>query len=93
MFAVTVFFQIKPGAMAAFLPLMIENARTSLRDEAGCQQFDVCRKGDTVFLYEVYDDETAFETHLGTAHFQAFDTAVAEMVIDKRIRVYDEVMR
>ncbi len=93
MFAVTVLFRIKPERLSDFLPLMIENARASRTNEAGCQQFDVCRDGDTIFLYEIYDDETAFETHLATPHFKVFDRAVADMVIDKQLRVYDEVAR
>ncbi len=95
MFVVTVTFTLKPGTRGVFLPLMVENASTSLREEPGCQQFDVCLGDDpeTVFLYEVYDDSAAFSAHLESAHFQSFDTAVADMIATKVVHQYSEVIR
>jgi quinol monooxygenase YgiN len=93
MYAVTVHLEIKPDRMDSFLPLMMENARRSRETETGCQQFDVCRDGDTVFLYEIYDDRAAFDEHLASAHFRAFDAAVAPMVAEKVVTLYEEVLR
>lgn len=93
MYVVTVNFSITAGRMDDFLPLMIENARASKRDEPGCQQFDVCCDGDQVFLYEVYDDRDAFNLHLAAPHFKAFDAAVADMIADKSVKTFDEVHR
>lgn len=96
MFAVTVQFRLRPGTEQTFLPLMRENAARSLHDEDGCHQFDVAtdpeRPGD-VFLYELYTDAQAFRLHLQSAHFTAFDAAVADMVADKQVRTYAEVFR
>lgn len=98
MYVVTVTFTLHPDRLAAFLPLMTENAKQSLAEEPGCHQFDVAvaRDGDTgpeVFLYEVYDSAEAFAAHLDSAHFKAFDAAVAAMVAAKQLRIYDEVIR
>ncbi len=93
MIAVTVTFQIHEGQIEAFLPLMVENARLSREVEPGCQFFDVCRDGSEVFLYELYDDRDAFAAHLEMAHFKSFDAAVADMVADKPVRIFDEVLR
>jgi len=93
MFAVTVLFELHPGQMDAFLPRMVENAKTSLETEAGCHQFDVCRNEDQVFLYEIYEDRAAFDAHLETAHFKAFDTAVALMILQKEVQTYERVLR
>lgn len=93
MFAVLVTFQIKAGFMDSFLPLMKDNAEASLQKEPGCHVFDVCRDGQEVFLYELYDDRTAFNTHLTSDHFLDFDAAVAAMVADKHVRFYEEVFR
>jgi len=93
MFAVTVTFRIHPDQMSAFLPLMVENARRSRTDEPGCQQFDICRDGDSVFLYEIYDDRAAFDAHLQTAHFLAFDGATQDMIASKEITLFPEVIR
>ena len=91
MFAVAVTFRIKPDRLDDFLPLMLENARASLADEPGCHQFDVCQSpGDPaeIFLYELYDDAAAFETHKTMPHFQRFDQAIADMVAEKTVRTY-----
>ncbi|MCT8159440.1 putative quinol monooxygenase [Pseudoruegeria sp. SHC-113] len=95
MFAVTVTFTLKPGQMEAFLPLMLANARTSLEVEPGCLQFDTCRNagGDEIFLYEIYTDRAAFDTHLASPHFKAFDAEVADMVAAKQVALFDEVLR
>ena len=94
MFAVVVTFRIKPQAWDDFMPLMVENARKSLSGEPGCHRFDVCtdpaRPGE-VFLYELYADTTAFDAHLASPHFKAFDTAVAAMIADKDVRTYTAV--
>lgn len=93
MFVVTVIFSLKPGNRAAFLPRMTENARLSVEREAGCRQFDVCTDGgDEVFLYEVYDSKDAFDAHLQSAHFKDFDAAVSDMIADKAIRTYAEML-
>ena len=96
MFAVTVLFQIKEGQMDAFLPLMIDNAQTSLKTEPGCRQFDVCAdpaRPREVFLYEIYDDEAAFKGHLQSAHFLAFDAKVSDLVETKTVQNYTQVMQ
>ena len=93
MYAVTVAFRIKSGKMETFLPLMVSNARASRDGEPGCQIFDVCRDEDIVFLYEVYDDRAAFDAHLASDHFREFDGAVADMVEDKQIGLFNEVIR
>lgn len=95
MFAVTVTFTLKPGTRDTFLPLMVKNASTSLLDEPGCQQFDVCLGDDpkTVFLYEIYDDSAAFSAHLESPHFKSFDAAVADMIAAKVVNQFSEVIR
>ena len=94
MYAVVVTFQITPGKMAVFLPLMHQNATTSLTQEEGCHRFDVCtdpKRPDEVFLYEIYTDRAAFDAHLGSTHFESFDTQVAPMIAAKDVRTYQDV--
>ncbi|MEL6205038.1 MAG: putative quinol monooxygenase [Pseudomonadota bacterium] len=95
MYVVTVLFQIKPGSMAAFMPLMVDNARTSLCNEPGCLQFDVCPdpNANEVFLYEIYNSRAGFDLHLASPHFQSFDAVVAPMIASKSVRCFDEVIR
>ena len=72
-YVVMVDFRLKPGTFDRFRKLIVENARASLRDEAGCRQFDVVDprrgRGSRCVLYEIYDDAAAFEVHKRTPHF------------------------
>ena len=74
-YVISVFFHLKPETRDPFLQMVRDNAAKSLRTEQGCRRFDVCVLRDDptkVFLYELYDDEAAFDAHLQTAHFKAF---------------------
>lgn len=94
MFAVVVEFQIKPECVVDFMPLMLANAKASVAEEPGCHQFDVCtdpERPSEVFLYELYSDAAAFETHRTMPHYLSFDAAVADMVAAKQVKTYGEV--
>lgn len=81
-------FALKPESRDRFLELVRENAKESLHNEKGCRRFDVCvpRDGSAqVFLYEIYDDEAAFDAHIATGHFKAFTAAATGMVENRRI--------
>ena len=94
MYAVCVTFEIKAGRMSDFLPLMQENARTSRLVEDGCHQFEVATDPDrrnAVFLYEIYSDRAAFDEHLASPHFQAFDAATSDMIASKAVATWSEV--
>jgi (4S)-4-hydroxy-5-phosphonooxypentane-2,3-dione isomerase len=79
-------FVIKRDATTQFRSLILANARSSLRDEAGCRRFDVLHNSDEpnrVVLYEIYDDAAAFERHVTTSHYKDF-AAAAETLIETR---------
>ena len=91
MYVIAVDFSIHAEHLAAFMPLLLENARISRETEAGCRRFDVCSdpaQPERVFLYELYDDRAAFEAHLAAAHFKAFDAAAKSMVASKTVHAY-----
>ena len=95
-YGVCVTFTIRPHKHAAFMPLMLENARASLASEPGCRQFDVLTdpaRPDEVFLYELYDDRAAFDAHLATPHFLRFKEVAADMIAEKREATYEQVMQ
>ena len=90
MFVVCVEFEIEPGQTDVFMAAVRTNAEQSFNQEVGCQQFDVCQDRqfpNSVFLYEVYDDKAAFETHKLTLHYDAFNQATVGMVVNKSIRL------
>ncbi|NTV85443.1 MAG: antibiotic biosynthesis monooxygenase [Burkholderiaceae bacterium] len=91
MHVVTVVFTIHATHYPAFLQAMVGNARTSLQDEPGCRQFDVCESPSQpgkVFLYEIYDTEADFQAHLAAPHFLQFNALTAPWVAGKLVEVY-----
>lgn len=91
-FAVTVAFELVDGAFASFHRLVGENAAESVASEAGCLRFDVLTPEDggegDVLLYEIYVDRAAFDVHLATAHFKAFDAATRDLVRRKTVATF-----
>jgi quinol monooxygenase YgiN len=78
-FVLQVNIRIKPENVDAFMQKLQANAAAA-RKEPGCRQFDVLvdpQDRTKVMLYEVYDDDKAFELHQQGA---AFKTYVAEAV-------------
>ena len=68
---VTVDFGTAPENFDRFKTMMAENAKASVANEPGCREFNVYELATTpdhLFLYEVYDDEAAFQQHLAAAH-------------------------
>ena len=82
----------KPGAQQAFASAIGANARASV-NEPGCRRFDVCtdpQASDRVTLYEIYDDEAAFDAHMRTPHyleFAAASKALVETIAVRRLRL------
>lgn len=82
-------FDLNPGASQDFLRLVTENAAASVRDEPGCRRFDVLVPEGSeapVVLYEIYDDAAAFDAHLRTPHYRAFDDATRSLVRGRTVR-------
>jgi len=87
-FVLIVEFQVKPESLARFDELIAVNAKASVASEPGCRQFDVLRALDDpcrVVLYEVYDSEGAFNTHLEQTHTKAFLGQAKELVAKQTV--------
>ncbi len=93
MYIVAVQFELHAEHRAAFKDAVLKNAAASEQTEPGCHQFDVCFNADGTrcFLYEVYDDEAAFEAHHASAHFKTFADTTRPMVINKRLEIYERL--
>lgn len=90
-FAVVVHFGVKPGHEQEFFDAMIRQAETSVRDEPGCHQFDVCVDAEDrgkIFLYETYTDAEAFEVHKQTPHMAEFASTVAPWTASKEVSTW-----
>jgi quinol monooxygenase YgiN len=94
MLVICVEFEIMPRHLDDFLVAMRKNAAQSHALEAGCQQFDVCQdqqNPNTIFLYEIYDDEAAFEAHKSAPHYHEFNHAIDGMVVKKSVRLLQNI--
>ncbi len=88
MYVVTVLFEVEPASAESFVNRVRRQAEDSLAREPGCQRFDVCTNPDQperVFLYEIYDNREAFDAHLASGHFKAFDAEVAPITRVKQV--------
>jgi quinol monooxygenase YgiN len=75
-------FNVSPTYRDAFLELCRFDAERSVADEPGCSQFDVStsnENAESVVLYEVYNDQAAFDHHLTTPHYQTFADGVQRL--------------
>lgn len=91
MFCVAVTFEIQPQAFKAFVSRVKRQAEDSLAREPLCHRFDVLVADDLsprVFLYELYEDREAFDIHLRSEHFLAFDREVSPLVSTKDVRFW-----
>ena len=78
-FVLAVMIRIKPQNVESFLAKAVANGREA-RKEPGCRQFEVLvdpADRTKVMLFEIYDDEKAFQAHQQTPHFKKY---VAEAV-------------
>jgi autoinducer 2-degrading protein len=85
-FAVVVMFKVSPDNASGFQALLEENAAASVDGEPGCLRFDIVRlDGGDLLLYELCSDRSAFDAHLDSPHFKAFDEATRAHVLEKAI--------
>ncbi|MEA9984666.1 MULTISPECIES: putative quinol monooxygenase [Subtercola] len=62
---------------------LITDFASAVRAEPGNLRFDPHFRDDnpmTIFVYEQYSDQTAFDSHLASAHGIAFNTELAPLV-------------
>jgi quinol monooxygenase YgiN len=90
-FVLQVDIRIGPENIDAFMRKLAENAAAA-RDEPGCEQFDVLvdpKDPASVMLYEVYDDEKAFERHHETAAFKKFIAEAVPLLVSRQRHVWN----
>jgi quinol monooxygenase YgiN len=87
-FVIVAEFEVRPEGLERFLELAKTDASQSVAKEPGCHQFDVTvdRQESRVLLYEVYDDQAAFDAHLQTPHLAAFRAGIEPLVVSRNVR-------
>ncbi len=88
MYVISVEFVAVAAHRESLRAALLEQARNSLEREADCHTFHVCageNDPDRFFLYEEYTDRAAFEAHLESEHFIAFNARTAEWVASRQV--------
>jgi quinol monooxygenase YgiN len=87
-FVIIAEFEGEAEGLERFLELATGDASQSVAQEPGCHQFDVTvdRAANRVVLYEVYDDEAAFDAHLQTPHLKTFRDGIEPLVVSRNVR-------
>ena len=90
MFVLSVSIRIKPENVDAWMRKALENA-AGARKEPGCRQFEVLvdpADRASVMLFEVYDDEKAFEAHQQTPHFKKYLAEAVPLLASRERHVW-----
>jgi (4S)-4-hydroxy-5-phosphonooxypentane-2,3-dione isomerase len=82
--------RIKPENVDRFMQALKVNAREA-RKEPGCRQFEVLvdpKESTKVMLFEVYDDERAFDAHQATPHFRKYLAEAVPLLASRERQVF-----
>ena len=88
-FVLIVNIRVKSENVEHFMKRLADNAREA-RMEAGCRQFEVLvdpHDRTKIILFEVYDDERAFEIHQETPHFKKYLTEAVPLLASRERHV------
>ena len=81
MYGIFASVRVKPEQRERFLQVNKADALCSVRDEPGCLRFNVFQDAadeNVYHLFEVYEDEAAFDAHRATPHFDRFFKSLEE---------------
>jgi quinol monooxygenase YgiN len=88
MFVNAVDIDVKPEERANYLAAITENGKAAIT-EPGCKRFDILNLASDpnhFFLYEVYENEAAFQAHRASDHFKKYAATTANMVAKRETR-------
>jgi autoinducer 2-degrading protein len=88
MFVNAVDLDIVPAEREKYLAAITENGMAAVK-EPGCRRFDILSLASDpnhFLLYEVYDNEAAFQAHRATDHFKKYAATTASMVARRDAR-------
>jgi quinol monooxygenase YgiN len=74
-FVLVVDIQIKPENVDQFMAAILASGKATRETEPGCRTFDILVDPEDrtrVTLYEVYENEAAFQSHQQTPHFKHY---------------------
>jgi quinol monooxygenase YgiN len=78
-FAVIATYEIAADQIDLFLPILRAHRDRCLKDEPGTLRFEILRPEKNHMLYEVYENEAAFQTHREGASVARFRDEAARI--------------
>ncbi|MDC5852091.1 antibiotic biosynthesis monooxygenase [Vibrio europaeus] len=88
MYCIIVSNRVKQGCEEDYISIMEENARSSVKGEEGCIQFDVLKDindPQLFHLYEIYKNQQALAIHKQTQHYLLSREQLADIVIEQSV--------
>jgi autoinducer 2-degrading protein len=88
LFVNAVDLDINPADMPKFMEAIKANGAASVH-EPGCRMFNIhvsAKDPNHVFLYEVYDNAAALDSHRQTDHFKKYAATTKDMVVKRDVR-------
>jgi autoinducer 2-degrading protein len=79
---------IVPAAIEHYLAAIKENGAATVK-EPGCREFDIlvlASNPNHIFLYEVYENEAAYQAHRASDHFKKYAATTKDMVAQRDAR-------
>lgn len=79
---------IKPESRDLFLRTIQHNATASVLNETNCFVFDIIEdqeEENTFYLYEIYSDKEALQTHKTTEHYLKSREIINELVVKQSV--------
>lgn len=79
---------IVPAEVENFKKALMENGAASVK-EPGCREFNIhilASNPNHIFIYEIYDNEAALQSHRQTDHFKKYSATTASMVAKREAR-------
>lgn len=86
--AVVVRYRVRPDRTAELMALLKAHVARTKANEPGCVQFDILiphREADTVHLYEVYADESAFAAHNASPGLADYKARSEPLLLERAI--------
>ncbi|MGM7701814.1 putative quinol monooxygenase [Pseudalkalibacillus sp. Hm43] len=79
-------FKPKSDKVEEFFKELKEVQRAS-REEEGCVQYELHQglEDDTFMLYEIWENETAFEEHITTDHYNHYRDQTADLIESREV--------
>jgi autoinducer 2-degrading protein len=79
---------VVPGQIENYLAAIREVGAATLKTEPRCSEFDITvsqRDPNRLFIFEVYDNADAFDTHLKSDHYKKYAAAAKDIVAKREV--------